>query len=186
MTTGHSNEDVKDSVPAREDRLWILVNARNRESYLEQLFCGGPRPTLIVRDREQILISVDVGRGSALAGPFRIDELTGSGATLIVRLVSATAPCAGCVDESLAAAVEAAGWLGAPAIFRAVRAGIARCAARSLSEPAHAAPGGAERPLESSGARVARALRLVPPNAPRVPAGGAPAFESDIDVVLII
>src|SRR4051812_38340572 len=111
MTTGHSNEGVKESALASTDRLWILVNARNRESYLEQLSSGGSRETLVVRDGEHVLISVDVGRGSALAVPFKIDELACSGATLVVRLISDTAPCARCVDDSLASAVEARGGL---------------------------------------------------------------------------
>jgi hypothetical protein len=188
MATGHSNEGVKESALASTDRFWILVNARNRESYLEQLSSDGSRgsrETLVVRDGEHVLISVDVGRGSALAVPFKIDELACSGATLVVRLISDTAPCARCVDDSLASAVEARGGLDAAGIFGAVRAGISRCAARAHTEPTRAEPGGACAPPESSGARSTGALHLVPPNAPHVTAGGVPA-SCDVDVVLLI
>ncbi|WP_437634187.1 hypothetical protein [Sorangium sp. So ce854] len=130
----------------------------------------------MVRDRNNLLVSVDVGRGSALAVPFNKVELARSVATLVVRLAASSTPCARCVDESLARAARELGELDAKSVFRAVRAAIAGCAER-----AHGGP-----PPESAAPRSSGALRLAPANAPHVPAGAALPAEGDIDVILII
>ncbi|MGK4008694.1 hypothetical protein WMF31_39165 [Sorangium sp. So ce1036] len=147
---------------------------------------GYPRQTVIVRDREHVLISVDVGEGSALAVPFKPSEPGGSAARLVVRLAARSTPCAGCVDEGLARAVEALGGLDAERVLCAIRAAIARCAERAHGEPPRSAPA-AGGPLPGRPPmRLTRALRLAPANAPHVPAAGALPAESDIDVILII
>ncbi|WP_437622097.1 hypothetical protein [Sorangium sp. So ce1151] len=139
---------------------------------------------MVVRDRDNLLVSVDVGRGSALAVPFKTVELGNSEATLIVRLAAASTPCAGCVDESLARAVQERGGLDAESVFGAVRAAIAGCAARAHGERAASAAGGLSP--ESAGPRSSGALRLAPANGPHVSAGSALPADSDIDVILII
>ncbi|XXT19069.1 hypothetical protein WME94_53475 [Sorangium sp. So ce429] len=141
---------------------------------------------MVVRDRDNLLVSVDVGRGSALAVPFKTVELGNSEATLIVRLAAASTPCAGCVDESLASALQERGGLDAESVFGAVRAAIAGCAARAHGERASSAADAGGLPPESAGPRSSGALRLAPANAPHVSAGSALPADSDIDVILII
>ncbi|WP_104986326.1 hypothetical protein [Sorangium cellulosum] len=141
---------------------------------------------MIVRDGAHLLISVDVGSGSALAVPFKLAELGGTDATLVVRLVSAETPCAACVDERLARAAEELGGLGAEGVFRAVRAAIAGCAARVHGDPPPGAADAGGPAPESARVRSSGSLRLAPANAPCVPAGGVVPAESDIDVILII
>ncbi|WP_437675425.1 hypothetical protein [Sorangium sp. So ce131] len=139
-----------------------------------------------MRDGAHLLISVDVGSGSALAVPFKMAELGSSDATLVVRLVSSETPCAACVDERLATAAEELGGLGAEGVFRAVRAAIAGCPGRAHREPSPGAAEGGGRAPESARVRSSGSLRLAPANEPCVPAGGVVPAESDIDVILII
>ncbi|WP_437287629.1 hypothetical protein [Sorangium sp. So ce406] len=144
-----------------------------------------PRETVVVRDGNNLLVSVDVGRGSGLSVPFSKVELGCSEATLIVRLAAPSAPCAGCVDDSLARAARELGGLDAESVFRAVRAAIDACAARAHGErPCGVADAGG--PHESAGPRSCGALRLAPANAPHVPAGSALPADTEIDVILII
>ncbi|WP_437967131.1 hypothetical protein WMF04_47565 [Sorangium sp. So ce260] len=139
----------------------------------------------MVRDGDNLLVSVDVGRGSALAVPFGKAELGCPEATLVVRLAASSTPCARCVDDSLARAAQELGGLDAESVFRAVRAAIAGCADRAHGErPPGSTDGGS--PPESAGPRSCGALRLAPANAPHVTAGSALPSESDIDVILII
>ncbi|WP_438016922.1 hypothetical protein WMF18_40015 [Sorangium sp. So ce315] len=138
----------------------------------------------MVRDRDNLLVSVDVGRGSAFAVPFNKVELARSVATLVVRLAASSTPCARCVDESLARAARELGELDAKSVFCAVRAAIAGCAERAHDEPRGGRAGGP--PPDSAAPRSSGALRLAPANAPHVPAGAALPAEGDIDVILII
>ncbi|XXX76386.1 hypothetical protein WMF30_52935 [Sorangium sp. So ce134] len=140
----------------------------------------------MVRDGDNLLVSVDVGRGSALAVPFDKVELACPEATLIVRLAATSTPCAACVDERLARAARELGGLDAESVFRAVRDAIAGCAARAHGDRrgGQADAGGA--PPESSGPRSCGALRLAPADGPHVPAGAALPGDGDIDVILII
>lgn len=176
MAESRTSDDVEKSGRASSDRLWILVNANHPESTPGHPSGRYPRETVVVRDRNNLLVSVDVGRGSALAVPFNKVELARSVATLVVRLAASSTPCARCVDESLARAARELGELDAKSVFRAVRAAIAGCAER-----AHGGP-----PPESAAPRSSGALRLAPANAPHVPAGAALPAEGDIDVILII
>ncbi|WP_437296262.1 hypothetical protein [Sorangium sp. So ce426] len=71
-------------------------------------------------------------------------------------------------------------------VLRAVRAAIAGCAQRAHGEAARGAADAGGPPPESSGPRPWGALRLAPLNAPHVPAGGATAKESELELLLII
>ncbi|WP_437913800.1 hypothetical protein WME73_46440 [Sorangium sp. So ce302] len=149
---------------------------------------------MVIRDGDTLLVSVDVGRGrgKALTVPFNMVELGRLEATLVVRLAATSAPCAACIDESLARAAQEPGGLDTDRVFCAVRAAIAGCAQRAHGEAARGAADAGGPPPESSGPRPLGALRLAPVNAPHVPAGGAPgagaapAKESELDILLII
>jgi hypothetical protein len=183
MAERHSEPDVESGGGASSDRLWILASSRSYGSSPGHVQSEGRRPTLVVRDRDRLLIRIDVGRGSPLALPFGIEQASCAGATLIVRLSSEATPCAACIDEHVESAAAALGGLDAAGVFRAIRAGTARCAAA----PPHAAPDEAgSAPPESASPRSHGALRLAPPNAPHVPAGVAPSAEGEMDVLLII
>ncbi|WP_437733652.1 hypothetical protein [Sorangium sp. So ce1335] len=185
MAESHTSDDVEKSGQASSDRLWVLVNANPPESTRGRVSGRRPRETVVVRDGDNLLVSVDVGRSSALSVPFKMVEPGCSEATLIVRLAAASAPCAGCVDESLARAARELGGLDAESVFRAVRAAIAGCAARAHGErPCGAADAGG--PLEGAGPPSSGAFRLAPANAPHVPAGSALPADTDIDVILIL
>lgn len=186
MAEGLTRDDVKKSGQASSDRLWILVNASQRESTPGCMSAGHPRQTVVVRDRDHVLISVDVGDGSALAVPFRSAELGRSTARLVVRLAASSTPCAGCVDEGLARAAEELGGLDAESVFGAIRAAIARCAERAHGEPPRSAPAAGGRRSARPASRPTRTLHLAPANAPHVPAAGALPADSDIDVILIL
>jgi hypothetical protein len=138
------------------------------------------RRTLVVRDGDKVLISVPVGKGSALAVPLRVDQLPCEGARLVVRLASDTAPCPGCVDEGLAAACAVRGGLDAAGILGAVRDATDRCAEVSRLDPAHGAPPSSIPP------RSGGSLRLAPPAGPHVDAGSTPAEGGEVDLLLII
>ncbi|WP_437589324.1 hypothetical protein [Sorangium sp. So ce1000] len=143
---------------------------------------------MVIRDGDTLLVSIDVGRGRgpALTVPFNMVELGRLEATLVVRLAAASAPCSACVDESLARAAQEPGGLDAERVFRAVRAAVAGCAHRAHGEgPRGAADAGAPPP-EGAGSRPLGALRLAAMSAPHVPAGGAPAKESELELLLII
>lgn len=184
MAESRTSDDVEKSGQASSDRLWILVNANHPESTPGHPSGRCPRETVVVRDRNNLLVSVDVGRGSAFAVPFNKVELARSVATLVVRLAASSTPCARCVDESLARAARELGELDAKSVFRAVRAAIAGCAERAHDEPRGGRAGGP--PADSAAPRSSGALRLAPANAPHVPAGAALPAEGDIDVILII
>ncbi|WP_236644303.1 hypothetical protein [Sorangium cellulosum] len=186
MAESRTSDAVEKSGQASSDRLWILVNTSYHESAPERVSGRHPRETVVVRDGDTLLVSVDVGRGSSLAVPFDKVELACPEATLIVRLAASSTPCARCVDERLARAAEELGGLDAESVFRAVRAAIAGCAERAHGERrgGQADAGGA--PPESSVTRSCGALRLAPANAPHVPAGAALPGDGDIDVILII
>lgn len=185
MAEGRTSDAVEKSGQASSDRLWILVNTSHRESAPERVSGRRPRETLVVRDGDNVLVSVDVGRGSALAVPFNKAEPGCPETTLVVRLAASSTPCARCVDDSLARAARELGGLDAESVFRAVRAAIAGCAERAHGEPPGSSTDGGPPP-ESSGPRSCGALRLAPANAPHVPAGSALPSDSDIDVILII
>lgn len=177
---GNKSDEGKTSAQASSDRLWILVNARERESATATPGERARRQTVVVRDGAKIFISVDVGRRSALAASFDKTEPGCADATLVVRITSASTPCAGCVDAALLQACAARRGLDAASTFRAVRAAIARCAERARAEPSH-------RPADAGGpppASVRRgpigAGRLAPSHAPR-----ALARECEMDVLLI-
>ncbi|WP_437975393.1 hypothetical protein WMF11_46765 [Sorangium sp. So ce295] len=143
---------------------------------------------MVIRDGDTLLVSVDVGRGrgKALTVPFNMVELGRLEATLVVRLAATSAPCAACIDESLARAAQEPGGLDTERVLRAVRAAIAGCAQRAHGEVARGAADAGVPPPESSGPRPWGALRLAPLNAPHVPAGGAPGKESELELLLII
>ncbi|WP_233562647.1 hypothetical protein [Sorangium cellulosum] len=185
MAESRTSDEVEKSGQASSDRLWILVNANPPESTSGVVSGRRPRETVVVRDGDNLLVSVDVGRGSALSVPFKTVEPGCSQATLIVRLAAASTPCAGCVDERLAGAAREIGGLDAERVFRAVRAAIDACAARAHGErPCSVADAGGSP--ESAGPRSSGALRLAPANGPHVPAGSALPADTDIDVILII
>lgn len=177
--------DRGDPAPGDRDRFWVLVDTRRPPSAREPDRRRPPRRTLVVRDGDTVLLSIDVHPGSPLAAPFRIDQLSCPGATLVVRIASETTPCGPCVDDHLAAACADPAGLDAAAVFRAVRAGVERCAHLRLADPQHGAPEG-DAPPESVPPRSAGSVRLAPPSGPHVPAGGTGAADSDIDVILII
>ncbi|AUX37898.1 uncharacterized protein SOCE836_101360 [Sorangium cellulosum] len=185
MAESRTSDAVEKSGQASSDRLWILVNTSYRESAPERVSGRHPRETVVVRDGDTLLVSVDVGIGSSLAVPFDKVELASPEATLIVRLAASSTPCARCVDERLARAARELGGLDAESVFRAVRAAITGCAERAHGERrgGQADAGGA--PPEA-GPRSCGALRLAPANAPHVPAGAALPGDGDIDVILII
>lgn len=191
MAEGRTSDAAEKSGQASSDRLWILVNTSHRESASDSVSGRRPRETLVIRDGDTLLVSVDVGRGrsSALTVPFNVVELGRLEATLVVRLAATSgpcAPCAACIDESLARAAQEPGGLDTERVFRAVRAAVAGCAQRAHGEgPCGAADAGGTPP-ESAGPRPSGVLRLAPANAPHVPAGDAPAKESELDILLII
>lgn len=171
-----SGEDEERSADSRDDRLWVLLDRAAAEPP------GGdrgapPRRTIIVRDGERVLISVPVGRDSALAVPLRIDQLPCAGARLVVRVASEITPCAACVEERLTEAC-AGGGLDAGGILAAVHAAIERCADLQRRDPGHRA----ERPSDPPPSRTAAALRHPPPTAGNVPTGPA----GDMDIILIL
>lgn len=188
MAEGRTSDAAEKSGQASSDRLWILVNTSLRESAPERVSGRPPRETMVIRDGDTLLVSVDVGRGrgSALTVPFNRVELGRLEATLVVRLAATSAPCAACVDESLARAAQEPGGLDTERVFRAVRAAIAGCAHRAHGDRGAADAGGP--PPESSGPRPLGTLRLAPVNAPHVPAGagGATGKESELELLLII
>lgn len=196
MAEGRTSDAAEESGQASSDRLWILVNTSLRESAPERVSGRPPRETMVIRDGDTLLVSVDVGRGrgrgSALTVPFNMVELGRLEATLVVRLAATSAPCAACVDESLARAAQEPGGLDTERVFRAVRAAIAGCAHRAHGEGPRAAADAGGPPPESSGPRPLGALRLAPVNAPHVPAGGAPGTggalgkESELELLLIL
>jgi hypothetical protein len=179
------NGSVKDADELREegDRLWILLDKGRRGPSPGTPAGARDRRTLIVRDGDKVLISVPVGRDTALATRFRIDQLPCAGARMVVRLAAEITPCAPCIEERLEQACEVNGGLGPQGILDAVRAGVARCAAQRRLDPAHGAETGSDPPPPS---RSGAALRLAPPNAPHVSAGAAVAEAGDVDLILII
>lgn len=188
MAEGRTSDAAEKSGQASSDRLWILVNTSLRESAPERVSGRPPRETMVIRDGDTLLVSVDVGRGrgSALTVPFNRVELGRLEARLVVRLAATSAPCTACVDESLARAAQEPGGLDTERVFCAVRAAIAGCAQRAHGDRGAADAGGP--PPESSGPRPLGALRLAPINAPHVPAGagGATGKESELELLLII
>lgn len=176
MGSEKSGDDDERPADSRDDRLWVLLDRAATEPP------GGdrgaqPRRTIIVRDGERVLISVPVGRGSALAVPLKIDQLPCAGARLVVRVASEITPCAACVEERLLAAC-AGGALDAPGILAAVHASIDRCADLQRRDPGHRVERGSDPPPSRTGA----ALRHGPPTSPNVPTGPA----GDMDIILIL
>lgn len=169
-------EDEERSVDGRDDRLWVLLDRAAPEPP------GGdrgatPRRTIIVRDGERVLISVPVGRDSALAVPLKIDQLPCAGARLVVRVASEITPCAACVEERLLSAC-AGGALDTGGILAAVHAAIDRCAELQRRDPGHRV----ERPSDPPPSRTGAALRHAPPTSGNVPTGPA----GDMDIILIL
>jgi len=200
MGNGWENDSANE-LRQQDDRLWILLDKGERPSSTAARGRsaagradpwpaaeppGGERTrrTIVVRDGEKLLISVSVGRGSALAAPLRIDELPCAGARLVVRLASEITPCPRCVDEGLMEACDERGGAGPDGILAAVRAGLERCAVRQQLHPGHGSEASGSEPPPPS--RPSAALRLAPPNAPHVPAGGPLPDGRDMDLILII
>ncbi|WP_050435526.1 hypothetical protein [Chondromyces crocatus] len=140
----------------------------------------GARRTLVVRNGDKVLISVPVGRDSALAIPLKIHLLPNAGARLIVRVASEVAPCSACIEDHLLSACAADG-LGAGGIFAAIREGIAHCVELQRHDPLH----GIEQDVELLPSRT-RALLLAPANEPHVVTGGGRPESSEMDLILIL
>lgn len=179
MATCHTSDEGKKSGQASSDRLWILVNKREREPAPGE---RARRQTVIVRDGAKIFISVDVGRYSALAASFMDAGPACSDATLVLRITSASAPCGACVDSALLEASAARRRLDAASTFRAVHAAIARCRERARVEPSH-------RPADAGGPSPDGAPRGALGAGRRAPVrtstASALARECEMDVLLI-